>query len=298
ARQIGRDEARLYRAFRERGIPPWATALGVAGPGADDLLFEPEAKDHTGRATDWPACFAAGLAEAVTHAVDVAGGREPPPGAARRASTAAERAREWFIGSYPLLGALAASFELVEDPLVCRRLEIAVAAVDAEDREIFINSAAGLDERECRFVMAHELLHVGLRHQARRRGRDPWLWNVAVDYVVNGWLVEMGVGELPSFGLLYDPDLKGESGEAVYDRIATDLRRYRRLATLRGVGLGDMLERGAPDWWAAGPGVDLDAFYRRCLEQGLALHEADCRGSLPAGLVEEIRALGQPPPPW
>ena len=67
---------------------------------------------------------------------------------------------------------------------------------------------------------------------------------------------------------------------------------------LRGVGLGDILERGGPDWWAQGDGVDLDAFYRRCLSQGLVYHEGQGRGFLPAGLVEEIRALSQPPIPW
>lgn len=43
-----------------------------------------------------------------------------------------EKARRWFISSYPLLGALAAGFEIVGDPLVCQRLGISVAAVDAE----------------------------------------------------------------------------------------------------------------------------------------------------------------------
>lgn len=43
-----------------------------------------------------------------------------------------------------------------EDPELCRRIEISVAAVSAEDRELYVNPAAGLDEAECRFVMAHE----------------------------------------------------------------------------------------------------------------------------------------------
>jgi predicted metal-dependent peptidase len=97
---------------------------------------------------------------------------------------------------------------------------------------------------------------------------------------------------------LYDPELKGESAEAIYDRIVTDMRRCRRLATFRGVGLGDILEPRVPDWWAAGAGLSLDDFYRRCLGQGLVYHEEQGRGLLPAGLVEEIRALSQPPIPW
>ena len=89
-------------------------------------------------------------------------------------------------------------------------------------------------------MLAHEMLHAALRHGDRVGGRDPYLWNVAADYVINGWLVEMGVGELPE-GLLYDPSLAGLSAEEVYDLIATDLRRLRKLATLRGRGLGDVL---------------------------------------------------------
>ncbi|MDC0671503.1 VWA-like domain-containing protein [Nannocystis sp. ncelm1] len=44
--------------------------------------------------------------------------------------------------------------------------------------------------------------------------------------------------------------------------------------------------------------MTLDAFFRRCLSQGLAYHQSEGRGLLPAGLVEEIRALAQPPIPW
>jgi predicted metal-dependent peptidase len=175
-------------------------------------------------------------------------------------------------------------------------MQISVAAVDDELREIYINPAATLDWQEMRFVMAHEMLHAGLRHGCRQQGRDAYLWNVACDYVINGWLVEMGLGALPQFGGLYDPQLKGLSAESIYDRIVHDLRRYRKLATLRGVGLGDILERRAVSGELNGE--SLDDFYRRCLAQGLVYHCSCGRGDLPAGLVEEIQALGQPPIPW
>jgi predicted metal-dependent peptidase len=212
--------------------------------------------------------------------------------------SAGQLTRNWFMSSYPLLGALAASFQIVEDPTICARLGVSTAAVAAESKEIFLNPAAGLDGEECRFVMAHELLHVALRHHERRQGRDPFLWNVACDYVINGWLVEMRLGDLPQVGSLHDKELQGLSAETIYDRIVTDMRRYRKLATLRGVGLGDMLEPRTPNWWMTGDGVDLDDFYRRCLSQGLLSHQAQGRGYLPAGLLEEIRALSQPPIPW
>ena len=154
-----------------------------------------------------------------------------------------------------------------------------------------------LTSEHWRFVLAHEMLHAALRHGDRVGGRDPYLWNVAADYVVNGWLIEMGVGTAPD-GLLHDPQLAGMSVEAVYDRIAKDLRRMRRLATLRGTGLGDLLGEPLPCPGAPRHGVDLDDFYRRALLAGYAYHLREGRGHLPAGLVAEIRVLEQPPLPW
>ncbi len=150
------------------------------------------------------------------------------------------------------------------------------------------------------------MLHAALRHGERCGARDPYLHNVAADYVVNGWLVRgspharramgAGVGEMPE-GLLYDPGLKDLSVEEVYDRIATDVRRLRRLSTLRGKGLGDVLGEALPHAGSL-PYTDLDDFYRRGLVQGFDLHTYGERGRLPAGLVQEIRALAHPPVPW
>jgi predicted metal-dependent peptidase len=76
------------------------------------------------------------------------------------------------------------------------------------------------------------------------------------------------------------------------------LRLYRKLSTLRGIGQCDILEPERADWWTYGDGVGLDEFYRRCLSQGLVYHYEQNRGFLPAGLIEEIRALSYPPIPW
>ncbi len=292
------SEERLYQDFVEKGIPSSLTGFGTAGLNNGDMIMAPEITGRSGHKLDWVDCFAKGLSMAVTSAVNVSAGYEAFLGSEKKSLTSAAKAKNWFINSFPLLGALAASFAIVEDPVICARMEVAVAAVNEFLSEIYINRAVGLDDYECRFVMAHELLHVGLRHQTRCQGRDPYLWNVACDYVINGWLVEMGLGELPKVGSLYDPDLKGLSAEAIYDRIVTDIRTYRKLFTLRGVGLGDMLQKDSPDWGAVGDGMDLDDFYRRSLAQGLVYHEDQGRGYIPAGLIEEIRALSQPPIPW
>lgn len=299
-----RDEAQWYRHFCEAGVPGWAKGLSLAGSGTTLALPAQWPRDEDAcaslpawqRRPDWPALFAEGIANSVTQSVEMAAGVRTRWGGPRPRSSALELARNWFMDSFPLLGGMVAAFEFVEDAGICRREDISVAAVDEALRTIYINPAAALDEQELRFVVAHEVLHVALRHLPRRRGRDPYLWNVACDFVINDWLVQMGVGRPPAPGLLFDIELRGMSAETVYERIATDLRRMRKLRTLAG-SQGDMLERRA----RPGAGVchsDLDDFYRTQLGKGLLRHEQGGRGLLPAGLLEEIRALLQPPIDW
>ncbi|BCB76162.1 hypothetical protein GCM10022251_68340 [Phytohabitans flavus] len=291
------EESVLLRQWREAGVPPPLAHCGPGGHGSDLVPVLPPEKLGLRSSVDWPAHFAIGLAAAATAAVEVAGGlRTTLTGEASR-HEAWDLARSWFLSSFPLLGALASRFTLVADADLARRWDIAIAAVSPAAGEIYVNPLRKLSGPEWRFVLAHEMLHAALRHGDRVGARDPYLWNVAADYVINGWLLEMGVGEPPD-GLLHDPELAGFSAEAVYDRIATDLRRLRKLATLRGTGLGDVL--GAPLPWPGSPGrgVDLDDFYRRALLDGYAYHQRAGRGLLPAGLEEEIRVLEHPPLPW
>ncbi len=235
--------------------------------------------------------FAYALAASVTHAIGIAGGhalyKEENQGKAVQAAS-------WFISQYPLLGALAAGFTIIEDETECRRLEIRTAAVDVIEAKIYVNPCFVLTKEELRFVLAHEYLHAGLMHKKRCQGRDFYLWNVACDYVINGWLYEMQIGSMPQ-DALYDEELKGKSAEEIYDQILRDLKKYRRLYTFRGYGAGDIL---STDYDNRKLGVDLDEFYKNALSQGLELEQSSGRGLIPEGLVEEIRALAMPPIPW
>ncbi|MEU4703551.1 vWA domain-containing protein [Nonomuraea dietziae] len=274
------DEVTLSERWRRTGVPAEHAPLG---PADFRIGSREQATVH-----DYPRSFAIGVARTATSALDLAGTSKT------RQEGPWDRALSWFVSSYPLLGALAAGMTVVADAELARGWDISIAAVSAEAGEIYINPLAGLQTEEWRFVLAHEMLHAALRHGERLGGRDPFVWNVACDYVINGWLVEMGVGELPE-GLLHDPSLAGLSAEAVYDRIVTDLRRLRRLATLRGRGLGDVLDRPI----GGGKGyLDLDDYYRNALSQGLVYHQSSGRGLVPYGLEQEIRALDQPPLPW
>ncbi|MGW1183665.1 vWA domain-containing protein [Streptomyces drozdowiczii] len=291
----GGDEELLAVRWRRDGIPVALEHCGTAGEHPDQVLTTWNAWNNAA-VPDWETAFAHALTRSVSAAMDVAGGRRDRATGELAPQRPWDRALNWFVSSYPLLGGLAAGLKIVADAEVARTHGIAIAAVSAVAGEIYINPLRGFTDEEWRFVLAHEMLHAALRHGERRGGRDPFLFNVAADYVVNDWLVQMRVGDMPE-GLLYDPDLRGLSAEEVYDRIAHDLRRRRRLATLRGKGTGDILGEPLPHAGTR-PYTDLDEFYRRGLTQGFDLQQYGERGLLPAGLIQEIRALSHPPVPW
>lgn len=202
------------------------------------------------------------------------------------------KAKRWLISHYPLLGSLLTSFELVEDADICERLGIHIAAIQVGIGEIYLNPRRQLGLEQAKFVLAHEILHAGLNHASRRQGRDPYLWNVACDFVINDWLVSMNLGMPPDSGLLFDEELRGLPAEHIYLKLAADLRIRRKLTTLRGDDVDILDER---------PGrffTDREEFCRRALLQGLDYSQATGRGLLPAGLIEDIRTLNQPAIPW
>ncbi|GCB44493.1 hypothetical protein [Streptomyces sp. NL15-2K] len=286
------DEEQLAARWRRDGLPAAYERCGTAGPEPDQILLP--WVWYGRQIPDWQLAFATALTRTVSAAMDMAGGRRDRLDGEAADRRPWEEALSWFISSYPLLGGIAAGIKLVADAELARAHGIWVAAVNAQAAEIYINPLQRFEDEEWRFILAHEMLHAALRHGDRCGTRDPYLFNIACDYVINGWLSEMQVGTMPE-GLLHDPDLTGLSAEEVYDRIAGDPRRMRRLATLCGKGRGDILggPLGSPRDY-----VDLDEFYRRGLAQGLDLHQRQARGFLPGGLVQEIRALSHPPLPW
>lgn len=283
-----REEETLYHWLKDHRDEAYFHFSTMSG-GRADMVWRPTAQSWWRAPPDWRRLFAESLRDALRSAVDYAGGVAMEPGR-RRHMGPIERAQEWFLSSYPLLGGVAAGFQLVTDQLAVQRMNIPVAAISVRMKEIYANPAANLKEQEWRFVLAHEYLHAALCHEQRLGGRDPELWNVACDYVINQWLRDMEVGSMPE-GLLFDPELKGLSAESVYDLLAVNLRKYRRMAQ------HDILF-GPPGWLDTRDGVDLDAWCRSAIQRGLDYHQAHERGYLPEGLVEEIRALSQPPIPW
>ncbi len=284
----------LLRQFCVSGADPLMSELFTSFVGNSSFFCGFDAPRPTWqRQPNWPDLLADGIARGVGRALLVASGTSNADDAIKPL-TRAMRAKRRLMDHYPLLGALAAGFDIEEDILLCNQYEIRVAAIDVGARRIWMNPAAGLSESECLFVFAHELLHAGLNHASRRRGRDPLLWNIACDFVINGWLLEMAIGTPPHIGLLHDAGFSSHSSEEVYDILAKEIRRARKLATLRGVGAQDLIGEDEGQLF-----TDAESYCRRALAQGSdRFCMGESRGLLPAGLAEEIRSLNQPPIPW
>ena len=251
---------------------------------------------------DFAVAFSEAISESVKEAVEIVSENSYVEKESKfDLKTVYGKAANWFISSYPLLGGLAASFKIINDKRIANMYDVSVAAIDVQNREILINPICQLTYEEWKFVLAHEYLHAGLCHEERCQGRNTYLWNVACDFVINSWLCEMQVGEMPKIGILYDENLKNKSTEEVYDEIMRNLKKSKNFTTFRGDGVGDIIGRGERQGNGKNfreSNVTIDEFCKNALRNGLMYHKEKGRGYIPAGLEEEIKALSMPVIPW
>ena len=114
------------------------------------------------------------------------------------------------------------------------------AAVDG--RHLFFNTQFfnAMDNKEVEFVLAHEILHMVYNHLGRRDFRNPMLYNIAADYVVNNLLVDDRIGNKPSIVRCYqDFKYRGWTSEEVYDDILEQAKKNGEEAVK---AMGEMLD--------------------------------------------------------
>ncbi|MEM7258945.1 MAG: hypothetical protein AAF404_16330 [Pseudomonadota bacterium] len=131
--------------------------------------------------------------------------------------TEAERklaaARTRLILDKPFLGALVLRLPLHE-------AEENWCTTTATDARTFYYNREYIDHlnlEQVQFVLAHEALHCGLSHFARRDNRERQRWDVACDYAVNQLLVNDGLEQPP--GTLFEESYEGMTAEEIYPYI-------------------------------------------------------------------------------
>ena len=125
------------------------------------------------------------------------------------------KARARLVVHAPFYGSMALGLRWQEDATL--------PTMATDGRAIFYNRAwcDKIGSDKCMGVIAHEVLHVVNKHHLRRRERDPKLWNIAADLVINTILQGAGY-PLPEGGVF---DTQGEFAglwvETVYARLET-----------------------------------------------------------------------------
>lgn len=126
----------------------------------------------------------------------------------------------------PFFGALACRLQLIDATKWCP-----TAATDG--RYFYYNRdfIAALSSDNLVFLFGHEVLHCVYDHMSRRgEDRDPVLWNVANDYVVNADLVQSKIGKkIDIVEICYDPKYFGLVSEEVYDQLYDEAEKQGRV---------------------------------------------------------------------
>ena len=103
---------------------------------------------------------------------------------------------------------------------------LGTAAVDG--RNLYYNTQFfnAMNNKEIEFVVAHEILHMVFDHIGRREDRNPMIYNISADYIVNNTLVRDRIGTIPSIVQCYqDFKYEGWTSEEVYDDVYEEAKK-------------------------------------------------------------------------
>jgi predicted metal-dependent peptidase len=170
---------------------------------------------------------------------------------------------------------------------------IPTAATDG--RDIFFNldflQSLPIDQQDG--LLLHELLHAALLHPSRVGTREPRLWNIAADIVVNGTILRERGFELPP-GALRDAKLEHLSVEEVYELLQQQGVNHFELGELDLLadnGVADEAQTGLNAHpWGHNRADELKSHWRQSLQQAAVIAAASQAGKMPGGIDRELAA--------
>ena len=140
------------------------------------------------------------------------------------------KSRVAMLLKYPFWGPLAARLKL-EEVEWCK-------TIATDGRKFYYNNefVQKLSDGELIFGFGHELGHIIFDHMTRRGSREPQVWNMAGDYVINNMLIRENVGtRITAVPILEDRKYEGKTADEVYDDLMAN-------ATVIKMTLDDHLE--------------------------------------------------------
>lgn len=203
--------------------------------------------------------------------------------------------------------------------------EVPIAATDGRLLFFHPNGYGDLPPAERDGVFLHELLHAALLHPSRRGVREPELFNIAADIVVNGMVAAEESVALPK-GAIRDTKLEHHSVEEIYELLQKNTKKKQPKLPLAdllkpgSMGSGSEQQEGegeeGGEMGEGKAGVDgsshdptgelhdlhdrsaLEAHWKQAIQQAKVLASSQGQGSLPAGMQRHLGEIAEPQIDW
>jgi len=177
--------------------------------------------------------------------------------------------------------------------------DVPIAATDGKLLFFHPEGYGDLKPAERDAVFLHELLHAALLHPSRRGVRDPELFNIAADIVVNGMVAAEESVALPQ-GAICNKKLEHLSVEEIYELLQKQPDKKRPT-----LPLADLLKPGSKEA-GAGDGElhdlndrsALEAHWKQAIQQAKVLASSQGQGNLPAGIQRHLGEIADPQVDW
>lgn len=126
---------------------------------------------------------------------------------------------------YNFLGSVFASIEIVPD-YNCYNYEGNPSAGASRNKISYHpDFVSSLDKEEQIFLLAHEGCHIMLKHHERAKGKNPQLWNIATDAIININLKKDNFKLIQ--GVIDRPDALGLSAERYYQKLLKEQQEQK-----------------------------------------------------------------------
>lgn len=180
------------------------------------------------------------------------------------------------------------------------------AATDG--RKIFFNDEFlnSLSSQEQNALMLHEVLHMALLHVTRRQSRDPHIWNIAADIVVNDLIERNTSFPLPE-GAITDNRFQDKSVEYIYEALLKSKKKYKLVISDILQPSNSNSDEGKKDSNDVIEPLsqeeidEIESFWKDKMEilKNSSEHQLSSgKGSLPAGIEQEISTILEPEVDW
>ena len=142
-----------------------------------------------------------------------------------------------LLVKHPFFGSIAAKRPIVEDESVGTACVTMDGTIKVSPK--FIEK---LDREQITFLIAHEAMHVVYAHLPRLQGRNPTVWNIATDAVINDMLAREGIGRPIEGGV----NMQGSADRTADEIYAELMKNAKGNSQSSGSGNGNDAGSGAP----------------------------------------------------